>query len=80
MTAEYILSSLESLMEKQEANLRQLNEYNVILTNQYNQKVEQKFVLEHGNKFFRDENVAVSAEALKEEEKASQMGRSDCRC
>ena len=41
VTSEYILTSLESLMEKQEASLRQLNEYNVILTNQYNQKVEQ---------------------------------------
>lgn len=57
MTAEYILSSLESLMEKQEANLRQLNEYNVILTNQYNQKVEQKFVLELASPFFNNSAI-----------------------
>ncbi len=57
VTSEYILTSLESLMEKQEASLRQLNEYNVILTNQYNQKVEQKFVLEKASPFFNNEAV-----------------------
>ena len=80
ITSEEVLTSLENLLEQNENTLKELERNNVQLTSQYNQKVEQKFVLEHGNKFFRDENVAVSAEALKEEEKASQMGRSDCRC
>lgn len=54
MTSEYLLNSLETLLEKQENQLRQYNEYNVTLTKQYNQKVEQRFVLELTSGFFKE--------------------------
>lgn len=54
VTSEYLLTSLESLLEKQENQLRQYNEYNVTLTKQYNQKVEQRFVLELTSGFFKE--------------------------
>lgn len=57
VTSEQILNSLENLMEAKETALRELNEYNVTLTNQYNEKVEQKFVLELGKQFFAKENM-----------------------
>lgn len=78
ITSEEVLSSLETLLEQNENTLKELEKNNIQLTTQYNQKVEQKFVLEHGNKFFRDENIAVSAEAIQEEEKSSRLGRCDC--
>lgn len=54
VTSEYLLTSLESLLEKQEKELRQYNEYNVTLTKQYNQKVEQRFILELASGFFKE--------------------------
>lgn len=64
ITSEQLLTSLESLLEENESTLKELEKYNIELTAQYNVKVEQKFVLEHGNKFFRDENIAASAQDI----------------
>ena len=75
ITSEQLLTSLESLLEENENTLKELEKYNIDLTTQYNVKVEQKFVLEHGNKFFRDENIAVSAkEITSNETSADRLG------
>ena len=51
---EAVIRDLKALLEKQENQLRQYNEYNVTLTKQYNQKVEQRFVLELTSGFFKE--------------------------
>ena len=62
VTSEQLLSSLEVLLEEKEAILKELEKYNIQLTTQYNEKVEQKFVLEHGNLFFRKEDIPEGAD------------------
>lgn len=77
ITSEQLLTSLESLLEENENTLKELEKYNIDLTTQYNVKVEQKFVLEHGNKFFRNENITVSAKDITTNETpADRMGMS----
>ena len=66
VTSEQLLSSLEVLLEEKEAILKELEKYNIQLTTQYNEKVEQKFVLEHGNLFFRKEDILAAASDIPE--------------
>ena len=73
VTSEQILSSLEVLLEEKESILKELEKYNVQLTTQYNEKVEQKFVLEHGNLFFRKEDIFAAASDITEGADQSDM-------
>lgn len=76
VTSEQLLASLEVLLEEKEAILKELEKYNIQLTTQYNEKVEQKFVLEHGNLFFRKEDILSAASEIPEEtDRADKLGR-----
>lgn len=80
MTSEYLLTSLESLLERQENELRQYNEYNVTLTKQYNQKVEQRFVLELTSGFFKESyNKAMTAESSQPQDTYTNLGSDEKR-
>ena len=80
VTSEYLLTSLESLLERQENELRQYNEYNVTLTKQYNQKVEQRFVLELTSGFFKESyNKAMTAESSQPQDTYTTLGSDEKR-
>ncbi|KAK8798772.1 hypothetical protein WA158_007856 [Blastocystis sp. Blastoise] len=55
-SSEYYFNNLESTLEEREKDLRQFNEYNTVLTKQYNEKVELLYVLDSCLEFTENEH------------------------